>query len=280
MPQIPNETDKPGTVTAGSCAEILVTSSQASVKCSLQEPLCSFVPCSINAKQMPQLTVMAKDNGHQSNIDTDCNGTTTGSPLKHSELILQDKGLCKSQESKQHPPEFSSRNDITRIYSSSLKSYSTNHTSPLFEAGLLANKKPHSGKILDEKKIFCLQGKQIDNNIDMGCIVRDSDRSLDEQSRFILQESTMPDSPLTWHRGKRRRLRAYRMVESALTQDTCEDAIYDCLADDVPIDEEVSQKAAKSTINSTVGMVKVQRTGILGHNPRSSSVALPKLHKG
>lgn len=194
-------------LTAGSYAEILLALSQASVKCSLQEPLCSFVPCSVNAKRRSSANEPTKCNVPESNNETTVkhaesmvNGLTSGRPCDNWNML----GTSPTR-------------GVKRMHSNSLQRYSTNTLSPLVEAMMQTTEKQLSKKIKDTKETSGVNFDQTDRTVKAD--VPSNKGALSGQCELILQDSGLQDSPpLIWHRGKRRRLRACRVAESELTE--------------------------------------------------------------
>eukprot|EP00250_Pteridium_aquilinum_P013682 c21501_g1_i2 orf=292-4188(+) len=225
-------------LTAGSCAEILLALSQASVKCSLQEPLCSFVPCSVNVKLKPSATEPPGCNGAESNgemawkhSNSIVNGLTSGRPCDNQNTMDEPQPMLETSPTR----------GVKRMHSNSLKRYSTNPFSSLHEGIMQITEKEHPKQVKNKKEMLdCVN--QTDSVVKAdGSTIPCYKSALSGQYELILEDSGLQDSPpLIWHRGKKRRLRACRITESSLTQSKCADTACDFQPDAGPAFAKIS----------------------------------------
>ncbi|KAH7439427.1 hypothetical protein KP509_04G060100 [Ceratopteris richardii] len=213
----------------GSCAEILVALSQASVKSSLQEPLCSFVPCSVSVKVNPPFTqpesseakasAFTKENALEQFVNDLLpeDDLPANDELNLASDLLPYDNLHASNELNLMPENFP-RSGTKRTHLNSLRAYST--ITPVHETENTLQPREQSyiekaeEKLWMQLSITCHETANA-AEIDNSTILLDKNR----QCELMLEDSAFQDSPpLIWHRGKRRRLRACRIVESDLTQ--------------------------------------------------------------
>ncbi|KAI5071021.1 hypothetical protein GOP47_0013272 [Adiantum capillus-veneris] len=197
-------------LSTGSCAEILLALSQASVKysCSFQEPLCSFVPCSVNVKINPSSTEPPRCN------DAESAEITTKKCIANGLVSGDNMG------GEQHLREIYPTRGTKRTHLDSLRIHSTIFSNLQCTLQPVKN---HSPKLIQDDGEM-LNDNGADSTVKGAGSLVPPNKSV--QCELILEESALQDSPpLIWHRGKRRRLRACRIAESALTQCTSSDSL-------------------------------------------------------
>ncbi|MCO5568381.1 hypothetical protein L7F22_022080 [Adiantum nelumboides] len=199
-------------LSTGSCAEILLALSQASIKysCSLQEPLCSFVPCSVNLTVKPPIAQPPRCNDAESAENMTKNGTANG-------LVSGDKDKMGIQS---NLLESSPARGTKRTCLDSLRKHST--ISSNLE-GTLQPSESYCPKLIQEERSLLI-GNDADVAVNTARSLVPPNKSV--QCQLILEDSTLQDSPpLIWHRSKRRRLRACRIAESDLIQGISSDSL-------------------------------------------------------